>query len=63
MENTNLLSNRDTEADMKKIDMKDRKYDTDLAALDTERNAVKQEMDTLKTVAKENVERTFKLFG
>ena len=51
------------EADMKKIDMKDRKYDTDLAALDTERNAVKQEMDTLKTVAKENVERTFKLFG
>ena len=51
------------EADMKKIDMKDRKYDTDLAALDTERNAIKQEMDTLKTVAKENVERTFKLFG
>ena len=51
------------EADMKKIDMKDRKYDTDLAALDAERNAIKQEMDTLKTVAKENVERTFKLFG
>lgn len=51
------------EADMKKIDMKDRKYDTDLAALDTERNAIKQEMDTLKTVAKENVERTFKLFS
>ena len=51
------------EADMKKIDNKDRKYDTDLAALDTERNAIKEEMDTLKTVAKENVERTFKLFG
>lgn len=51
------------EADMKKIDNKDRKYDTDLAALDTERNALKEEMDTLKTVAKENVERTFKLFG
>ncbi len=51
------------EADMKKIDMKDRKYDSDLAALDNERNAIKQEMETLKTVAKENVERTFKLFS
>ena len=51
------------EADMKKIDAKDRKYDTDLAALDAERNAIKQEMDTLKSVAKDNVERTFKLFS
>ena len=51
------------EADMKKIDMKDRKYDSDLAALDNERNAIKQEMETLKSVAKENVERTFKLFS
>ena len=51
------------EADMKKIDNKDRKYDSDLAALDTERNAIKQEMETLKSVAKENVERTFKLFS
>ena len=51
------------EADMKAIDLKDRKYDTDLAALDTERNAIKQEMETLKTVSKDNVERTFKLFS
>jgi len=51
------------EADMKKIDNKDKKYDTDLAALETERNALKEEMETLKTVAKENVERTFKLFS
>ena len=51
------------EADMKKIDMKDRKYDSDLAALEAERNAIKNEMDTLKTVAKDNVERTFKLFS
>ena len=51
------------EADMKRIDMKDRKFDQDLAALDAERNAVKQEMETLKTVAKDNVERTFKLFS
>ena len=51
------------EADMREIDAKDRKYDTDLAALDTERNAIKSEMETLKTVAKDNVERTFKLFS
>ena len=51
------------EADMRKIDAKDRKYDSDLAALDTERNAIKSEMETLKTVAKDNVERTFKLFS
>jgi phage terminase Nu1 subunit (DNA packaging protein) len=51
------------EADMKRIDAKDTKYDTELAALDTERNAVKNEMETLQSVAKENVERTFKLFS
>ncbi len=51
------------EADMKRIDMKDRRYDAELAKFETERNAVKQEMDTLKTVAKDNVDRTFKLFS
>ena len=51
------------EADMRQIDRKDRKYDTDLAAIDNERNAIKQEMDTLKTVIKDNVDRTFKLFS
>ena len=50
------------EADMKRIDLKDSKYDSDLAAIDSERNAIKQEIETLKTVAKDNVERTFKLF-
>lgn len=51
------------EADMRKINQKDKKFDTDLARLENERNAIKTEMETLKTVAKENVERTFKLFG
>lgn len=51
------------EADMRKIDAKDKRYDTQLAACETERNAIKEEVDTLKTVAKENVERTFKLFS
>jgi hypothetical protein len=51
------------EADMKKIDRKDSKYDSDIAALETERTAISDEMDTLKTVAKDNVERTFKIFS
>ena len=51
------------EADMRKINQKDKKFDTDLAALEAERNAIKTEMDTLKSVAKENVDRTYKLFS
>ena len=51
------------EADMRKINAKDKKFDTDIAALETERNAIKTEMDTLKSVAKDNVDRTFKLFS
>lgn len=51
------------EADMKKIDIKDTQFDTELAAIETEREAIKSEMETLETVAKDNVERTFKLFG
>lgn len=51
------------EASMRKIDNKDKRYDVELAALENERNAIKTEMDTLKTVAKDNVDRTFKLFG
>lgn len=51
------------EADMRKINTKDKKFDTDIAALEQERNAIKTEMETLKTVAKDNVERTFKLFS
>ena len=51
------------EADMRKIDAKDKKFDTDLAALEQERNAIKTEIDTLKTVAKDNVDNTFTLFS
>ena len=51
------------ESDMRLINNKDRRYDTQLAACETERNAIKQEMETLKTVAKDNEERTFKLFS
>ena len=51
------------EASMAKIDAKDKKFDTDIASLDNERTAIKTEIDTLKTVAKDNVDRTFKLFS
>lgn len=51
------------EASMRKINAKDKKFDTDLAALESERNAIKTEMETLKNVAKDNVDRTFKLFS
>jgi len=51
------------EADLAKIDAKDKKFDTDIASIDNQRNAIKTEIDTLKTVAKDNIERTFKLFG
>ncbi len=51
------------EADMRKINAKDKKFDTDIASLESERNAISTEMDTLKSVAKDNIDRTFKLFS
>lgn len=51
------------EASLKKINDKDKKYDTELATIENERSAIKTEMETLKAVAKDNTERTFKLFG
>ena len=53
----------DYEAKLRLIDRKDRNYDTKLAAVESERNAIKQEMETLKTVINDNGERTFKLFS
>lgn len=50
------------EAEMDKINKKDTRYDTELSQLETERNAIKEEMEALKNVAKENVDRTFKVF-
>lgn len=50
------------EADMNKINKKDTRFDTELSQLETERNAIKEEMEALKNVAKENVDRTFKIF-
>ena len=59
---TNIMkAEAEYEASMRKIDDKDKKYDVELAHLENER--IKTEMDTLKTVIKDNVDRTFKLFG
>lgn len=48
---------------MRKINRKETKIDTDLSQLEAERTAIKTEQDTLKNVAKENVDLTFKLFS
>lgn len=50
------------EADMNRINAKDARYDTELSQLETERNAIKTELETLMNVAKDNVDRTFKIF-
>ncbi|MCQ2739901.1 MAG: hypothetical protein MJ237_06710 [bacterium] len=48
---------------MKLIDRKDKKFDMDLAKLDTERNALKTQFESLKKVCEANVERTFGIFS
>lgn len=51
------------EAENTRINRKDSKYDTMLSQTETERNAVKTEMESLKTVRNENIDRAFKLFS
>ena len=51
------------EYELKKINAKDTKYDKELSKLETERTAIKQEMDSIKTVKNDNIERTFGIFS
>ncbi|MBQ6516289.1 hypothetical protein IJI31_03820 [bacterium] len=51
------------ESDMKKINAKDKRYDTELSTLENQRSAMKEEMESMKTVIKENIDRTFKIFS
>lgn len=51
------------EAETTKINRKDAQYDTLLSQTETERTAIKTEMEELKSVAKENIDKTFKLFS
>ena len=72
--NANYLQEVQDEADLKKaeakyeyelgiINQKDSKFDRDLSKLETERNAMKTEMDAVKQVRNDNEERTFGIFG
>lgn len=45
------------------INRKDTKFDKELSKLETERNALKTEYDSIKKVKEENVERTFGIFS
>ena len=51
------------EYEMKKIDRKDKQYDTDLNRLETERTALTTEYDSVKKVIQDNIERTFGIFS
>lgn len=51
------------EAETSRINRKDTQYDTLLSQTETERNAIKTEMDSLKQVRNDNIEKTFKLFS
>ena len=45
------------------INQKDKKFDLDLSKLETERNALTTEYDSVKKVIQENIERTFGIFS
>ena len=51
------------EKDMRKINKKETKIDTDLEKLEAERTSIKTEQDDLKKVIDDNVNLTFKLFS
>ena len=72
--NGNFLIEQEDEKGLKKaeaeyeheldlIDRKESKMDNELAKLETERTAITTEMDSLKTVKDDNIERTFGIFG
>jgi len=51
------------EHELSKINKKDTKYDQDLNKLETERSALKTELDSIKQVKNDNIERTFGIFS
>lgn len=50
------------EADMEAINSKETKYNTQLNQLESERNAIKTEIESLKQIREDNISSTFKLF-
>lgn len=72
--NNNYLQEVQDDTDLKKaeaeyeheldiINRKDTKFDTDLSKLETERKAITTEIDSIKTVKDENIDRTFRIFS
>ena len=53
----------DYEHAMKVIDRKDKKYDLELKRLETERNALTKEHDSLKKVIEDNIDKSFGIFS
>ncbi len=51
------------EATLRKVDRKEKMYDTELAKLESERNALTTEYDSIKKVIEDNIERTFGIFS
>jgi len=51
------------ESDNRKINQKDKQFDLKLTKLETERNALKTEYDSVKKVISDNVERSYKTFN
>ena len=45
------------------INNKDTKFDTELSKLETERTTITTEMDSIKKVKDDNIERTFGIFS
>ena len=48
---------------LKQIDAKDKQYDLELSKLETERNALTTQYDSVKKVIEDNIERTFGIFS
>lgn len=51
------------EADMEAINSKETKYNTQLNQLESERNAIQTEIQSLKQIREDNISSTFKLFS
>lgn len=72
--NNNYLREEQDDTDLKKaeaeyeheldtINNKDKKFDTELSKLETEREAIKKQMDSYKTIIKDNIEKSFGIFS
>ena len=56
------IADSEYEANLQAINAKETKFQTELNQLEEERNAIQTEIESLKKIAKENIESTFKTF-